>query len=221
MRIAAVVLVVALGWGCEDSAVHPDSSASVDALNVEVAQQAEEAGEVQTVLDACGAASEPPAGWSYPSSVTGTGVGETFPDLQLDDCDGQAVSIPAQFADSELTLFTLAAGWCQSCRVETELIMAEVHEPFCGNGLRIVQVLFQDNAGLPATKFFCKQWRSQYGLTFPVLVDPLFLTEELLGDGETPLNLLVDRSGTIIFRQTGYGPAELHAAILENMPQVP
>ena len=80
-----------------------------------------------------------------------------------------------------------------------------------------MQVLFQDPAGLPATKFFCKQWREKYGLTIPVLVDPLFLTEELLGDGETPLNLLIDPAGTILYRQEGYSGDELHAAIESNL----
>jgi hypothetical protein len=169
-------------------------------------------------VNACAEAQLPPPGWSYSDEPSGTTVGDQFPELKFEDCEGNSVSIPELMADSELTLFSLAAGWCLPCQEESSTLMSELHAPYCGSGLRIVQVLFQDPAGLPATKFFCKQWRDQYSLTIPVLVDPLFLTEDLLGDGETPLNLLIDPTGKILFRQEGFYAPELHTAIEAHLP---
>jgi hypothetical protein len=214
------LVVIFLSFACgsggsgeaEDGGFLPEVTevAMEDAFSVEVAEVA--------LVNACMEPQLPPAGWTYSDEPSGTKVGEHFPDLEFEDCDGNSVSIPELLADSELTLFSLAAGWCLPCQEESETLMSELHDPFCGSGLRIVQVLFQDPAGLPATKFFCNQWRSEYSLTIPVLVDPLFLTEDLLGDGETPLNLLIAPDGTILFRQEGFSAPELHSAIESNLP---
>lgn len=215
-RLTAMVAALALGCGgiggSADLLAELEVAGGADDEYVAVDQANE------MIVSGCEEAPAPPAGWSYAESPDGTLPGDRFPSLEFEDCDGQSVSIPELLAGSELTLISLAAGWCLPCKAESEALMSDLHGPYCGSGLRIVQVLFQDPTGLPATKFFCQQWRDQYGLTIPVLVDPLFLTEELLGDGETPLNLLINSAGTILFRQEGYSPEELHTAIEMNLP---
>ena len=121
-------------------------------------------------------------------------------------------------ANSELVLFNVGAGWCQPCIEETRVLDDEVFRPFCARGLRVVQVLFQDEESGPATKLFCRQWRETFGLSFPVLVDPLFVTESYFDAAQTPLNMLIDSEGTIRFRQTGTVPADLTERIDALLP---
>jgi len=154
-----------------------------------------------------------PADWDYPAGPYGSANGEVFEDFSLEDCDGNPVSFGEVLGGAELVLFNVGAGWCQPCKAETAQLEPRFHEPYCDDGLRIVQILFQDAQGLPATKFFCRQWRDEYGLTFPVLVDPLFTMESLLSLGQTPLNLLIDRDGVIRYRSVGQEPANLHLVI--------
>jgi peroxiredoxin len=218
MRYRLTVLSLAMVFGCGSGGGEGEDIFMAEVT--EVVAEAEVAEELQeeSPSNACEEPEAPPPGWTYSDEPPGTEVGDRFPALEFEDCDGNLVSIPELTADSELTLFSLAAGWCSPCLEESSTLMTDLHQPYCGSGLRIVQVLFQDPAGLPATKFFCKQWRSQYSLTIPVLVDPLFLTEGLLGDSATPLNILTDPTGKILYRQEGYSAPELHSAIESYLP---
>ncbi|MDX2019026.1 MAG: TlpA disulfide reductase family protein [Deltaproteobacteria bacterium] len=152
-----------------------------------------------------------PVDWSYPAgpySQDGR-IGEIFEDFTLEDCDGRSVRFGDILAGAQLVLFNVGAGWCQPCIEETEEIEAKVNQPLCPAGLRVVQVLFQDEESLPATKFFCRQWREKFGLTFPVLVDPLFKMERYFEAAQTPLNLGIDRLGVIRLRTVGFPPKDL------------
>ena len=153
----------------------------------------------------------PPGDFVYPSGPYGTEVGEIFEDIELDDCDGNKVRFGDVLAQSELTLFNIGAGWCQPCVDETEALDAEIFRASCGQGLRVIQVLFQDQDAEPATKLFCSEWREQFSLSFPVLVDPLFATQKYFQsvESQTPINYLIDPTGTIRFKQTGTPAADL------------
>ncbi len=163
---------------------------------------------------------EPQAGWSYPPGPYGSGqVGEKLEAFELEDCDGRKVRFADVLGAGQMTLMTVGAGWCQPCIEETKELEAAVHARFCGRGLRIVQVLFQDEQSRPATKFFCRQWRDRFGLRFPVVVDPLFTTERYLSAAQVPLNLLVDRDGVVRLRTTGEVPHDFVARIDALLPR--
>jgi len=126
-------------------------------------------------------------------------------DFVLQDCDGQEVAFRDLLSRADLVLFNVGAGWCQPCIVESRTLEADVFQPLCKRGLAVVQVLFEDAEARPATRFFCKSWRDNFGLTFPVLADPLFITRDYFQDtaAQTPLNLLVDGDGRIVYREVG------------------
>ena len=90
-----------------------------------------------------------------------------------------------------------------------------MHQRFCGRGLKVVQVLFQDEQAAPATGLFCRQWKERHGLTFPVLKDPLFVTDIYFSDpsAQTPINLLVDQNGVIVYREVGISATNLPSVI--------
>ncbi len=164
----------------------------------------------------------PPHGWTYPAGPYGAGVGDRVEDFALTDCDGRAVRFGDVLGGSELVLLNVAAGWCVPCMAETQAIEADVHRPYCPRGLRIVQVLFEDENGAPAGPDFCKAWRSKFGLTFPVLIDPDFTTKKFFPgtiNGSTPLNLLVDPGAVIRYRAAGSVPSDFHDRIEEFLPE--
>lgn len=155
------------------------------------------------------ALSGPPGDWTYPPGPYGTEVGETFENIQLDDCDGEPVDVGEILAQSQLTLFNVGAGWCEPCVEETATLDEDIFRAFCGRGLRVVQVLFEDDQSSAATKLFCGEWRERYSLSFPVLVDPLFTTQRYFERAQTPVNFLIDPSGEILYKETGTPAADL------------
>lgn len=155
----------------------------------------------------------PPPGWTYPGGPYGTTVTDRFEEFEFQDCDGNPVRFGDVLGDSTVTLFNVSAGWCQPCIEEAEIIESEVLEPYCERGLRVVQVLIEDEEGFPATRLFCNQWKERFGLTLPVLVDPLFETRQYIEAASTPLNMLVTPDGVIRYRKTGPMPADLDLEI--------
>ncbi|RMH39116.1 MAG: hypothetical protein D6689_17495 [Deltaproteobacteria bacterium] len=183
---------------------------------------------VAAAVAACGGADAPPAAdadpaalepppecalgprdpaWSPPTGDYGGEVGQYLPDFDasITDCDGNPVSLYDIVSQAELTLVSIGAGWCEPCITESQTLDADVFRAFCARGLRVVQVLFEDAQSRPATKLFCSEWKQRFALSFPVTVDPLFTTRALFDSiqAQTPLNLLVDATGKIVFKETG------------------
>lgn len=115
----------------------------------------------------------------------------------MHDCDGNLVRFGDILAARELVFLSVGAGWCQPCIDEAAKLELGFHRQYCDRGLGVVQILFQDDSGGPATKHFCKEWRESYGLTFPVPVDPLFVTGAFFDGSTAPLNVLVNKEGVI------------------------
>ncbi len=164
--------------------------------------------------------SAPPADWQYPPGPYGTELSDTFEDIELEDCDGNEVRLGDVLGQSEMILFNVGAGWCEPCIEESKTLDKEVFREFCGRGLQVVQVLFQDEQSRPATKLFCREWRDRYGLSFPVLVDPTFKTGRYFESvsAQTPQNFLISRTGEIVFKETGTPAADLPIRIDELLP---
>jgi len=179
-------------------------------------------GEEPSSDDPCGLQGvEGSASAGPPGVAFGIEVGDTFEGFALSDCDGARHDTRAIVAGSKLTLVSVGAGWCQPCIEETKRLEAEVFRESCQQGLRVVQVLFEDEQAKPATALFCSRWRDRFGLTFPVLRDPLFETSRYFSNPatEAPLNLLVRPDGEIAARVTGYVEGELPALIESLLPR--
>jgi len=163
----------------------------------------------------------PPAGWSYPAGPYGGDVDDTFADFTVKDCDGNEFRFGDVLAQAELVLLNIGAGWCEPCVAETMTLDREVFREFCPRGLRVVQVLFEDEDSEIPTSLFCKQWRDSFSLSFPVLVDQLFVTETYFTSvlSQTPINFLIDPSGKIVFKSTGEPPADLGQRIDQLLPR--
>lgn len=203
----AILLVLALpGSGCA-----PMAGEGLDVVAADPVLDATSDGE-----DATCPPLAVPDDWSYPPGPYGTEVGDRIADFALDDCDGRPVRFGDLLGSGRAVLVVVAAGWCSSCVKEARTLETAIHQAYCSRGVRTLQVLFEDATGNPAGGTFCRDWRSSFGLTFPVVVDPSFLVRPWFGgsvNGQTPLNLLVDREGVIRYRSVGPIPADLERRI--------
>jgi hypothetical protein len=136
-------------------------------------------------------------------------------DPALKDCELKPVRLREISCNSRLLLLYFGAGWCQPCIEQMQTIEKELHRKFCGRGLGVVTVIYQDAQRKIPTSTYCGQWKQTFGLTFPVLLDQLGQTGKLLGSGDAlPLKLLIDpRTFEVLRRITGGASGDLSAAI--------
>lgn len=178
--------------------------------------------------------SEPVGPCGYPGPGEGgygVEVGQRVADFTLKNCDFEDV----QFAEllcprddaygdyNRAILLTIGAGWCEPCIEETATLMPQLWDPLHGEGLEIVQVLFQDGAGLPPTTSFCDAWSSELNdppLLFPVLLDQTGVWSEPFVEAPgaaIPISMLVDANANIRWKVVGENPMDTHARALEIM----
>jgi len=154
---------------------------------------------------------------AHPAGPHGSAPGEILGSFSpaLKDCNLSPVKLREVSCNSDLLLVSIGAGWCQPCIEEMKTMEKQVHARFCGRGLGIVAVLFQDERRDIPTSAFCASWRQTFGLTFPVLIDQLQQTTGLMDyKTGTPLNLLIDpKTMKILFRWSGEVPRGLDQQI--------
>ena len=153
---------------------------------------------------------------SVPSAGYGTLVGEKFGPLVLDRCDGTSYSIYDEdfCSPTRFTVISIAAGWCNPCRYESSQLPA-LNADYAPRGVRLVQVMFQDETYHAASGAYCQAWVDEYGLTNVELNDPSQLTQIYFPAGSLPATLIIDSTGTIVFRQysTTDGLVSLRASL--------
>jgi hypothetical protein len=158
-----------------------------------------------------------------PTSGFGSHIGTKFADLTLPRCDSGGAGTDYQFygqdyCTNELTVFTLAAGWCNPCNLESDQLNAQLINPYGPRGVRVVQVLVQDDSFNVPTQSFCNNWISRHHITNDVTVmDPDGLTQIYNPMNSLPATLIVDGDGVIQFRLNGTGvnPADGQADLTE------
>jgi len=179
------------------------------------------------VLTGCSGNDSPPAGGSGGSGPGGSSAGgaagcqaaqapfgadpaagQSFPDLQVTRCDGTRLHLDELRCQHQLTLISIGAGWCQPCIAETPDLEAAKKE-LEADEIGVIQILFEDAQGQPATTLFCENWVNTFGLTLPVLIDPPGNTLDYFDQAVTPLNLIVDRRGKVLWSITGVIPKDL------------
>ncbi|MCC6874456.1 MAG: TlpA family protein disulfide reductase [Sandaracinaceae bacterium] len=141
-----------------------------------------------------------------PTSGFGTEEGSNLFPLTLDRCDGTPFDIYSEadgFCDARFTILAMAAGWCQPCRIEAAQMEALLVQAYADQHVRVVVALIQDNGSGAPDGAFCNEWVSQYGLTNPVLIDPVQDTQIYFPAGSLPATLIIDSRGVIRHREYG------------------
>ena len=161
-----------------------------------------------------------PSGGTCAASTT-CAQAEVLKSVELQDCDGNKVSLSDLFCGTKATVFAFGAGWCQPCREEQPTLQGW-YAAHHAAGLQVVTILKeQSGPDDVATKTFCSDWKAQYKLDFPVLIDPTDkLTTTCLGTGGTlPVVLVVGPDGQVVYRDVGGDARDAEATFTELLDQ--
>jgi thiol-disulfide isomerase/thioredoxin len=117
------------------------------------------------------------------------------PELSLTSLDGS----PASLADyrGKVVLVNLWATWCPPCKEEMPALET-FYRKHAGDGFTIVAI----NDGDPTADVV--QFVKDYGLTFPVWLDPTYIaTEKAFKTLNLPSSFVIDRDGQIVLSWVG------------------
>ena len=166
------------------------------------------------MMGACSRESRPPqAAGKSPSQQSGTGgasvaesrppagateIGDTMPAYSgklLDGSDFQLGQL-----EGKVVLINVWATWCGPCRFEVPELES-LHKQYSGSGLKILGISVDEGA-----EDTVKQFVAEHKMTYAVAVDPEGRIANLLQTTVLPTTVLIDRNGTIVWRQVGALP---------------
>lgn len=153
----------------------------------------------------------------YPTSGYGSSVNKKLEPFVLTNCDGSGdyAFVNQEFCDAKLTVLSIAAGWCEPCKLESGMLKEQIVDKYGDKGVRVLQVLVQDEKYGPPTIEFCKEWVETYGIVNPELLDGEGVIAPYFPTNSLPSTLIIDRTGTIRAREDGVseGLATLRAKL--------
>ena len=135
--------------------------------------------------------------WAPPSATRGIEVGDLAPDYSAPLLSGEEVSLSDQ--RGRVVLVNIWATWCGPCRVEMPPIQ-QVYERYKDEGFSVLAVSV--DAG-PDHRDEVQSFVEEYGLAFPVLLDPEGQVTRLFQTVGVPETFVLDREGRIVKRLIG------------------
>jgi len=162
---------------------------------------------------------------AYPPGPYGTSLAKPLEPFELEQCDGTPYHfVNDGFCDASLTVISIAAGWCPPCIRESMELTERVTEAYRDQGVRVIQILTQDQDYNAPTHEYCQAWVDRFGLTNVELIDPYQITQIYFPDNSLPSTIIVDDEGIIRFRENGASEglvsltAELDELLAEESP---
>ncbi len=137
------------------------------------------------------------------SSVVPVKVSFAAPELSLQNIRGETESL-TDYREN-VVLVNNWATWCPPCKAEMPMLAAYYNE-HNAEGFTIIAI----EAGDPVDGV--SKFAQNYGLKFPVWLDPNGASLKALGNGTLPNSYVIDRSGTVRYAWTG----EINKAMLEK-----
>jgi peroxiredoxin len=137
------------------------------------------------------------------SSVVPVEVHFAVPELSLQNVEGKTESLSDYRND--VVLINNWATWCPPCKAEMPTLAAYYNEHTL-EGFTIIAI----EAGDPVEGV--SQFVENYGLKFPVWLDPDSASLRAFGNGTLPNSYVIDRSGVVRYAWTG----EISKAMLEK-----
>ena len=125
-------------------------------------------------------------------------------DLVLYDYEGYVIAL------------NVGAGWCPGCKEETPVLENTFWNAYKDEEFVVIQLLTEDTSGNEADLEFAAQWRDEYGVTFPLCIDPDWSLEPYFLKNSLPFTLLVDRGLTIRARFHGFDE-DIFKALVEDL----
>ena len=137
------------------------------------------------------------------NSVVPVEVNYAAPELSLQNIKGKTESLADYLG--QVVLVNNWATWCPPCKAEMPTLVA-YHNEHEENGFSIIAV----DAGEPAD--LVAQFAKDFGMNFPVWLDPDSAALRAFGNGSLPNSYVIDRTGTVRYAWTG----EISMAMLEK-----
>lgn len=137
------------------------------------------------------------------NSVVPVEVNYAAPELTLNTLDGETESLADYLG--QVVLVNNWATWCPPCKAEMPTLVA-YHNEHTADGFSIIAV----DAGEPAD--VVAQFAKDFGMKFPVWLDPDSAALRAFGNGSLPNSYVIDRNGTVRLAWTG----EINRAMLEK-----
>jgi len=123
-----------------------------------------------------------------PTSAQGVEVGNLAPDFQLQNLDGQTVSLGN--LQGKPVLINFWATWCPPCRSEMPYIQ-EIYEAWADKELVVLAI----NIGESSSK--AEEFRQSYNLSFTVLLDTKQDVAQRYNITGIPTTFFIDKDGII------------------------
>ncbi len=129
-----------------------------------------------------------------PASVIPAAADYSAPSLTLNDLDGN----PRSLSDyrGQVMLVNLWAAWCPPCVEELPTLDA-FYSDYAANGFLLVGI--NDGEELSVVKNYV----TRTGLTFPIWLDPSYLSESAFGTMNLPSSYVIDRQGQVRLQWVG------------------
>lgn len=144
---------------------------------------------------------------NVPTSGFGSIEGRRLEGFTLPQCDNTDYTFYGEdFCSPEhtLTVISIAAEWCGPCQAESAMLTEYISRPYASRGVRLIQIIIQDRDYGPPTLELCDRWVARFNLTDNIeLIDPNGTTSGAFPSGSLPSTLIVDETGTIIYREDG------------------
>ena len=140
----------------------------------------------------------------FPVSAAGLAIGDTAPDLQVTDMDGNTHC--TRDYSGQVVLLNIGAGWCGPCQYETpdiQAVYAELHD----SGFEVLMALYEDEGGGDPDQAFMEEWKTEYGVTFPLIPDTTNAMWDTYhpagGANGIPYNVILDKDQVIRYSDAG------------------
>lgn len=127
----------------------------------------------------------------------GVEVGDRVPQYSAPDLSGQEIA----FEDyvGEVVLVNIWATWCGPCRVEMPPIQAAFRR-YRDRGFTVLAISIDQGPGYEGK---VAAFAEEYGLEFPILLDPEGRVSEVLRTVGVPETFVLNREGRIVKRLIG------------------
>lgn len=135
--------------------------------------------------------------WLEPAERVGVRIGDRVPDFSAPSLEGEDVALSD--LRGQVVLLTVWATWCGPCRVEMPSIES-LYQDYGERGFTVAAVSI--DAG-PRRLAEIEEFRDEYGLSFPILLDPENRITRTLNTIGVPENFVLDREGRIVKRVVG------------------
>ncbi len=127
-------------------------------------------------------------------SVVPVKVNFSAPKLTLYDLNGQQVNIADYRQD--ILLINNWATWCPPCKYEMPTL-EKYYQEHAKQGFLLIGI----EAGDPASDV--AKFVKEYGISFPVLLDPDSKSMEAFGNDSLPSSYVIDHNGNVVLAWTG------------------